>query len=362
MEQQPLPAKKKKIIPFVVLAAVILGGGYYIFNKVSHSLHYQETDNAQIESNAIPVINRVAGYIDSISLIDYQTVQQNATAIIIDSQEYYITVLQAQADLSVANADYATTLAELSNAQSIIGNINANRNVAEANKQVQKTRNSKAKNDLQRDEALYNEGVITKRQLDDAKANYETNTKQLQANEQQINQVATLINGANAQIEKAKAAIQKAKAQIEVKKAALETAKLKLSYTKITFPITGRIGKINLKKGQYVQAGQNLFSIVDNERFWITANFKETQIEKLKAGQKVAIKIEGFPNKKITGVVTDLSDATGAKFALLPADNATGNFVKVTQRVPVKIEIDDAANLKGILKAGLSVKVEVKVN
>jgi membrane fusion protein (multidrug efflux system) len=127
-------------------------------------------------------------------------------------------------------------------------------------------------------------------------------------------------------------------------------------------PITGKIGRRSIEKGQFIQAGAPLFSVVNDENYWIIANFKETQLEKMKEGQEVNIVLDGYSDVEMTGKVTSFSQATGSKFALLPADNATGNFVKVTQRVPVKIEITDAGKFKDILRAGLSAKVEVRVN
>ena len=135
---------------------------------------------------------------------------------------------------------------------------------------------------------------------------------------------------------------------------------MRLSYTTIKTPINGKVGKTNLQVGQFVQPGQPLFTIVNNDEYWITANFKETQISKLSEGMEVDIKIDGYPDLKAKGKIASLSDATGARFTLLPPDNATGNFVKVTQRVPVKIAIQNIADVKKYLKAGLSVTVEVK--
>lgn len=126
-------------------------------------------------------------------------------------------------------------------------------------------------------------------------------------------------------------------------------------------PSDGKLGKTNLKTGQYVQGGQQLFNLVSNDNYWIVANFKETQIEHMRVGQLVDIVIDGYPDHKITGTLSGFSDATGAKFSLLPPDNSTGNFVKVTQRVPVTIQINQSEALKGMLKAGLSAAIDVKV-
>ena len=155
--------------------------------------------------------------------------------------------------------------------------------------------------------------------------------------------------------------MKRAEAVIKVKEAALDNAKLRLSYTSIIAPETGRIGKSSVQKGQFIQAGQPLFTIVNNDDFWIVANFKETQIENMKEGQAVEISLDAYPDKKITGKIVSLSEATGARFSLLPPDNASGNFVKITQRVPVRISIDNLNELKPILKAGISAEIEVKV-
>jgi membrane fusion protein (multidrug efflux system) len=214
---------------------------------------------------------------------------------------------------------------------------------------------SKARNDLARDESLFKEGAITQKQLDDSRATYDATAKQYTSNMAQIDLAVTQIATGDAQL-------LKARALIETRKAALEQAQLKLSYCTITAPVTGKIGKRTIERGQFIQAGSPLFSVVNDEKFWIVANFKETQLEKMKVGQHVTIKLDGYPDTPIAGKVSSFSQATGAKFALLPPDNATGNFVKVTQRVPVKIDIVSPEKFKDILRAGLSVEVDVNIN
>lgn len=240
------------------------------------------------------------------------------------------------------------------NAQAALQNAVANKKVASANADVQLTRLTKAKTDLTRDEALQQEGAITNKQLEDSRSTYDAANKQYTANRDQISLAATQVAIANAQI-------QKVQALIETRKAAYDQAQLKLSYCKVIAPISGKIGKRTVEKGQFVQAGAPLFSIVNTDSYWIVANFKETQLEKMKEGQEVNIKLDGYPDLEVKGKISAFSQATGSKFALLPADNSTGNFVKVTQRVPVKIEITDAAQYKDVLRAGLSVEVEVSV-
>ena len=344
-EQNPSPTKK--IVKPIIIAAVALVVGYFAFTKISHALAYESTDNAQIESNAVPVLSRVAGYIDHFKLLDYQQVKQGDTLVVIDDSEYTLAVKQAEADLLAAKAD-------LTSAESQLPTIGSDQDVAAAGISVEEVTLRQAKRDVARDESLYKEGAITQRQFERSQSAYQTAIQMLASSKSKLKQAGTQTGNANAQI-------QRAKATIASRKTALDKAKLNLSYTKIVAPAAGKLGKTNLKTGQYVQGGQQLFSLVSNDNYWIVANFKETQLEHMKVGQLVDIVIDGYPDQEITGTITGFSDATGAKFSLLPPDNSTGNFVKVTQRVPVTIQINEARKLKGMLKAGLSVDVDVKV-
>lgn len=340
-----IPKKKNKAV-FIV--PVIIGlGAFFGIRAYIHALNYESTDNAQIETNTLPVISRVSGYVDSTGVLDFGDIKAGQLIIKIDDSEYKLAVKQAQADLLSAMAD-------LSFAQSNLGNSSANSGVVKANSDVQKTRLDKAKTDLARDEALFNAGSITKKQFEDSRSNYETTMKQLEANNQQL----VLANSQNAT---SNAQIEKAKATVELRQAMLEQAQLRLTYTRIYSSINGKIGKRNLEKGQFIQPGQSLMTVVSNDVFWVIANFKETQVEHLKAGQPVSIEIDGYPGVEVKGKVESLSEATGARFSLLPPDNASGNFVKVTQRVPVKISIENIKEVQAILKAGMSVDVSVHI-
>ena len=338
--------KKKNIAPFIIVP-VLLVLGYFGVRTIMHRMSYESTDNAQIETNATPVVSRLAGFIDSLSVNDYGEVGEKQLLISIDNREYMLAVLQAQTDLANAKAD-------LANAQAQLNNSVANKQVTLANEDVQKTRLQKAKDDLKRDEGLFNDGAITQKQLDDSRNNAESAQKQLTANQRQV-------EFANSQVTTSQAQIRKAQAAVETRMAALDLSELRLSYCKIYAPVNGRIGKRNLEVGQYVQPGQPLMTVVNSDKFWVVANFKETQLADMKEGQEVSVKLDGYPDVDIKGKIASFSLATGSKFSLLPPDNATGNFVKITQRVPVKIELDDDAKYKSILKAGLSVDVEVKV-
>ncbi|GHM98646.1 secretion protein HlyD [Cytophagales bacterium WSM2-2] len=346
MESNETTPKKKNKAPFIIIP-VLLVLGYFGVRTILHRMSYESTDNAQIETNAIPVVSRLAGFIDSLSVTDYSEVGKDQLLISIDDREYTLAVLQAETDLANAKADLANNQAQLNNSV-------ASKQVAQANEDVQKTRMQKAADDLKRDEGLFKDGAITQKQLDDSRNNLESTQKQYTANQKQV-------VFANSQVVTSEAQIRKAQATVETRVAALDLTKLRLTYCNVYAPVGGRIGKRNLEVGQYVQPGQPLMTVVNGDKFWIVANFKETQLGKMKVGQEVEVKLDGYPDVEIKGKIASFSLATGSKFSLLPPDNATGNFVKITQRVPVKIELEDESKYKDILKAGLSVEVDVKI-
>ncbi|MFD2572826.1 HlyD family secretion protein [Spirosoma soli] len=348
-------------LPRIIIALVLLVGGYFGYQAFRHSQQYESTDNAQIEGNSAPVLARVAGYVQSVSVEDYATVKKGQLLVTIDPQEYDVALAQAEADYQQSQADLENARADLQNAQANARNVAQNARVAQSNASVQAVRRDKAQQDLQRDQNLYKEQSLTKKQLEDSQNNVEVQSRQYQANVEQINLAKTSQGVAQAGIAKAQANIQKIQAVLKVKQAAIDNAKLRVGYARLTAPIAGKIGRKNVVVGQYVQPGQNLFTIVADSTFWVVANFKETQLEKMKLGQEVEISVDAYPDLNIRGRVASLSEATGARFALLPPDNASGNFVKITQRVPVKIEIINPEKYKNALRAGLSVDAEVRV-
>ncbi|HET7002191.1 MAG TPA: HlyD family secretion protein [Puia sp.] len=360
------PEKKKsnhikKIVQSLLGVMIGVGILYYAGINIFHAMKYESTDNAQIESSATPVISRVSGYIGDFNLVDYQSVKGNQLLLTIDDREYRLALQKTEADLSTAKSDLSSAEADLAAAEAQLGNVGSRKDVALAGVRVEQVNLEKANLDLKRDQALYNDGSITKRQLDNTTAIFLGAQQQMNSSKTKVVEAGTQFGSAKAQIQRANAQIERAKSNIALKQFAVENANLNLSYTRIIAPTEGKIGKTNLQKGQFVQAGQVLFTIVNNEKYWIIANFKETQIGQMRVGQNVEIEISGYPDVKIQGKIADFSDATGARFSLLPPDNATGNFVKVTQRVPVKIVFENENKIKEMLKAGLSVVVDVRI-
>ncbi len=335
----------KTIVVRVILITVLIVAAFFGYKKINYEMHHETTDNAQIEARFVPILPRVAGYIKALHVEDYALVQKDSLLAEIDDSELSLQLEEMEADLIQAQTD-------IENARANITSSNASVTSAKSNLEVAQTRKDKAQHDFERDNSLFKDGAITQKQFDDSKANLDFTTKQYEVSKNEV-AVAQSKTGITT------ATLNKAEAQIAVKKARIEQQKLKLSYTKIYATANGKIGKKNIDAGQFVQAGAPLFTIINDKDFWVVANFKETQLQHIKMGQEVEIKMDAYKEEPIKGKIVSISDATGAKFSLLPPDNATGNFVKVTQRVPVKIEIENAEKYKDLLRAGMSVEVSV---
>ncbi|HEY0111040.1 MAG TPA: HlyD family secretion protein [Fibrella sp.] len=351
----------KSYLPGLIGLIALVAASYWGFTAYRHGQQYESTDNAQIEGTSAPVLARVAGYVQAVNVDDYATVKRGQPLLTIDPQEYEVALQQAEADYQSTLADINTAQADLASARASSRNVAQNLRVTQSTAAVQAVRRNKAQTDLQRDQNLFNDQSLTRKQLDDSRNNVDVQTQTYQSNQEQIGLARTQQGVAQAGILKAQSAIQKMQAVLKVKAAAVESAKLRLTYAKLTAPITGKIGKKNAVVGQYVQPGQTLMTIVNDSTFWVIANMKETQLEKITVGQPVDIRIDAYPNLDVKGRVASLSEATGARFALLPPDNSSGNFVKITQRVPVKIEILNPEKYKDKLRAGLSVDAAVRV-
>ena len=342
MEQAP-EKKKSSPVRFIVMGTILLIGGYFGYEKVHFAMTHESTDNAQIETQITPVLPRVAGYVKTIAVKDYDSVKAGDLLVELDDAE-----LQQQ--LEEMQADYAQAEVDIENAKASLNNAVVSLKVNKGNIDISSLRKQKALEDLQRDQNLYKSEAITKKQLDDSKFTAENAAKQLDNSQNDLSSAQSRIAVLDANVKKTQAALA-------VKQSRINQQKLKLTYTKVYAPQSGKIGKKTISEGQFVQAGTPLFSIVNDSTYWVVGNFKENQLYALSTGKKVSISIDAYPDLKITGTVASLSEATGAKFALLPPDNASGNFVKVTQRVPVKVWIDDVAKYKKELRAGLSVSI-----
>jgi membrane fusion protein, multidrug efflux system len=347
MENPEVQTKKKSPVRLIIILIVLVLAGIYGYKKISFAMAHETTDNAQVETQIAPVLPRVAGYVKTIAINDYDSVKTGQLLVQLDDEELQSQLMQMEADYKVAEADIVNAKAALNNA---VVSLKGNKGLISLNDVKVK----QATDDYSRNKNLYDDQAITKKQLDDSRYALEQAT-------QQVSNSQTDLGSAQSRMAVLQSSIQKATASLDVKKSIIEQQKLKISYTKIYAPQSGKIGKRNISIGQFVQAGSPLFSIVNDSIYWLVGNFKETQIRKFHPGQEVDIELDAYPNLKIKGTLESVSDATGAKFSLLPPDNASGNFVKVTQRVPVKVNINDIQQYKDILRAGLSAYISVPV-
>jgi membrane fusion protein (multidrug efflux system) len=343
MEEQK--KKKQANIRKVVIGTLLLVALYFGGKKVVFSITHETTDNAQIETSIVPVLTRIAGYVKTISIKDYDSVGQNQLVAEIDDAELQMQLEEQKADLQQSLADVSNAQAQLENGILALKN---NKGLIDLKTIKQK----KSNNDLNRDQNLFKEQAITRKQLEETEF-------QLSSSNQELINAQTELATANNRIAVLRQSVNRAMALIDMKKTKIKETELKLSYTKIITPSAGKIGKKNINIGQFVQAGTPLFSIVNDSSYWIVANFKESQLESLQEGKKVNIRLDAFADLAIEGTIVSLSDATGAKFSLLPPDNSSGNFIKVTQRIPVKIAINNQAAFKNKLRAGMSVFITV---
>jgi membrane fusion protein (multidrug efflux system) len=351
---------KKFILIFSVL--ILLGGTYGVY-KYMHSLAHETTDDAQIEKNMNPIIPRVSGYITKVFVKDNQFVKKGDTLFTIDNRDYIIKVEEAKAALVGAEQGYAVSKADIGTAQANVSVSDANVQSASGNIETAKIRLNRAVNDYERYNNLYKNHSITKQQFEQAEATKLEAQSQLRILQEQQNASNYQKTVASSKSNVSSKQAEVSAANIKRSQAVLDAAKLNLNYTVVTASIDGQVSKIAIQPGQFIQPGQSLFYIINNQEVWVIANFKETQLSKMVEGQKVTVKADAFPDTDFSGIITSFSPATGARFSILPPDNATGNFVKTIQRLPVKISLDatnEAAKIK-LLRPGMNVDVDVHI-
>jgi membrane fusion protein (multidrug efflux system) len=355
-------SKKKNPIFIIILALLLIVGGWYGYSKYKHSQAHEETDDAQISADISPVIPRISGYVAVIRVNDNQYVKKGDTLMILDDRDYRIKLEQAEAalenaksSLGAAQANTNAAKANIATAASSIGTIDAQIDAA-------KVSLWRATQDYERYANLIKDHSITQQQFEQALAAKQTAEKQVAILEQQKKQAANQTNAVTLQSNATSTQINVAGTVIQQRVAEVDAAKLNLSYTVVTAGEDGLVSKVNATVGQFVQAGQPLFSIVHSDNKWVIANFKETQIDKMTEGQKVIVKADAFDGHYFEARIASFSPATGSAFALLPPDNATGNFVKVVQRLPVRIEFTDSKDsLVSKLRPGMNVQVDVHI-
>lgn len=356
------PKKRSKAFLIVLIALVVAGGAFGI-KIYLHGKHHEETDDAQVEANINPVIPKISGYVTEVRVKDNQIVKKGDTLMLLDDRDMKLKVAQAEAALGTAQSNLVTAQATTRAAQANIGSSAASIKTADAQIDAAKVNVWRATQDYNRYANLIKDHSVTQQQYEQAKAAMETAEKQLQVLQEQKNQATRATAAVSSQSSATGTQINLANSTIKQRQVDVDDAKLNLSYTVVTAPADGIVSKVNVQAGQFLQAGQATFSIVQDNDIWVVGNFKETQFDNLKIGQKVIISVDALPGHDFEAQLTSFSPATGSRFALLPPDNASGNFVKVVQRLPVKIEFTNKQDgLVKQLKAGMNVNVDVLLN
>lgn len=362
-ESKNKDGKRKSPVFIVLLAILIIGGGWFGISKYIHGKHHEETDDAQISADIVPVIPHVAGYVKEVFVNDNQQVKKGDTLLILDDRDYRIKLEEADAALATAQTNLETARATTTAAKANIATSQASVGTVDAEIEAAKVNVWRTSQDYERYANLIKDHSITQQQYEQALAAKQTAEKQLAVLDQQKKQASGQTNVVAQQSNATAQQINVANAAIRQKQVDVDAAKLNLSYTVIIAQEGGMVSKINVQPGQYVQPGQALFSIVHSNDVWVVANFKETQLNKMREGQRVVVTADAFPRHKFQAKLASFSPATGSTFALLPPDNASGNFVKVVQRLPVKIDFTDLSDtLVKKLRPGLNVSVDVHLD
>jgi membrane fusion protein (multidrug efflux system) len=355
------PKKRSRAFLFVLIALLIAGSAFGI-SKYVHSLHHEETDDAQVEANINPVIPKISGYVTEVRVKDNQRVKKGDTLLLLDDRDLKLKLEQAEAALATAQNNLLSAKATTQAARANIGTSEASVKTIDAQIDAAQVNVWRTTQDFQRYENLIKDHSVTLQQYEQAKAAKETAEKQLQVLQEQKNQAARQTSAVSSQSNATGTQINIANSTIKQRQVEVDDAKLNLSYAVVTAPADGVISKVNVQAGQFLQAGQATFSIVQDNDVWVVANFKETQFDDLRIGQPVTISVDAFPGHEFEAKVASFSPATGSRFALLPPDNASGNFVKVVQRLPVRIEFTNKQDsLVQQLRAGMNVNVDVHV-
>src|SRR6266567_1014424 len=308
---------------FIIMGVVLLGLAAVGARRWVYSLSHVSTDNAQVDGHIVPILPKVGGFVTEVRIDENQKVKAGDTLVVLDDRDYKVRLAQADADLAVALAGVSNR-ARVGQAEALVEQAQANALKAHA--------------DLERVRLLALQEIVSKQQLDAVEAGARAGDAALAA---------------------AQASLLAADARVGAARAARDQSALNLSYTRVIAPSSGVVSKKTVELGQLVQAGQPLMSVVPLEDVWLTANLKETQIEDVKSGEPVEFTVDAYPGVHFRGHVESLSPATGARFSLLPPDNATGNFTKVVQRVPVRVR-PDKVDPAHPLRPGLSVVVTIQ--
>jgi membrane fusion protein, multidrug efflux system len=341
----------KRLATTLVVTLLFVLGVLAALNYLVNAAAYQSTDDAFIDGHIVAVSAKVAGRVQAVYVLDNQTLKKGDLAVELDARDFEAATLQKSAALQSSQAQAGGAEAALQVAIAHVKTTQATAESDRATATADAAQNDKAQSDFKRYEDLYKTKVVSPQDVDQFRATSKSAQATLDAAEKKVRSDEAQVDEARAQVDAYAALVKSVGAQINESDANLATAKLNQSYTRIVAPEAGWVTQKSVEPGQYVQAGQNMFALVPKE-VWVTANFKEDQIRRMHPGQVVEIAVDALHGQKFRGHIESIQAGSGARFSLLPPENATGNYVKVIQRVPVKILFDDSLNTEGRLPLG----------
>ena len=347
--------RRKKAVTFILFPIIIVIGAVTLYFYLQYKKTHISTDDAFVDGRVHVIASKVPGTVKIIHIKDNQFVRKGDVILEIDPTDYEVRIKETRAGLETERAKLSEIRDRVDTVKKQLSEIIASLEASRANVELQEANLRQAEIDFKRAEILLKREVIPRDQYDRGKTAYEIAVAQVKAAKDRVKQLEASLETQRALIKQTESSLLPQPAQIQQKDAILKGAELNKSYTKIYAPSDGYIAKRSVEIGNQIQPGQSLMAVVPLDDIWITANYKETQLERVKLGQKVKIKVDTYPGKVFYGKVDSVMAGTGAVFSLFPPENATGSYVKIVQRIPVKIVLDQGTDPAHILRVGMSV-------
>lgn len=345
----------------VAAAAVAIAGIVYGALGMFHSFTHESTDDAFIDARIIAIAPKIAGRVTAVHVNDNQQVKKGDPLVDIDPADAAAVLAQKQAAVEVARAKQRSAETAAEQADAHLNTLHAGYEAAGASAAAAGADTKKQQRDLERNQQLITRGAISSQEFEHSTIDTQASQATFESKKKQMDAAAAYLKEAEKQAQSAHVQVDAAKAEVAEAEATARQAELQASYATMTAPEDGRVTTKAIEAGAYVQVGQNLLALVPPD-VWVTANFKETQLRDVRPGQPVSIDVDAYPDHVLRGHVDSIQAGSGARFSLLPPENATGNYVKVVQRVPVKIVLDEQPDVQRVLGPGMSAVPDVKVN
>lgn len=348
-------SNKKKKVSVIVFITLALIGAVVVYFYLKHKATHITTDDAYIDGHIHTIASKISGTVKGIYVEDNQPVKKGDILLEIDPVDYDVKVKEASSVLNKERAKLVEIDARIEVSKRKLSELNAAMKATKANLELQEANLKLAEIDLKRAVNLYEKEAIPEERYDNTKTGYEVSVSRVKSAEEQLKQSEMAVETQKALIKQAEASRPSQLSVIKEKEAILNAAELNYGYTKLPAPSDGYVTKKSVEIGNQIQAGQPLMAVVPLDDIWIVANYKETQLEKVRPGQKVKIKVDTYPGEVFKGKIESIMAGSGAVFSLFPPENATGNYVKVVQRIPVKILLDKNTDPHHVLRIGMSV-------